>query len=489
KKYVLKNLEDFINARRTLRTISYGAALTYDSDVHSFSQEDENIISFIEEYIDLAQMASGGYGSYGYYNQREIKFLKNKSLVLSQSAFKRFLKCVGNKKIYYKCRNEEKLLNIKNEDMPLELALKEKNGELILKQSKESLPFSLTSSNEVFVCNDTIYIPSKNQLKSYMPFYNILKKNKEIIFKKDYADDVFNKVLPVMNNIAEMVKVDKEIEKMVEKSELIVHFYLDRNKDNIWCKLKLNYGDISFDYMEGYKGERYVIRDLQKEKNIEKSLKEFKFYRTNDKFIFEGNDHELFEFLKEGIYNLDNYGEVYYSDKFKEQKVYNSSSISASIGGEGGFLDFSFSIGEVDPKEFKNILKAFKENKKFYKLNDNSFFDFEDVKAKNFFSMLDILNDDKNLKGNKLKVAKNKSIYLNNKIEDGGLDFINGKSIVNDIASKIATVSKVDYKVPKNLNATLREYQEIGFNWLKTLSHYGFGGVLADEMGLGATCC
>lgn len=41
--------------------------------------------------------------------------------------------------------------------------------------------------------------------------------------------------------------------------------------------------------------------------------------------------------------------------------------------------------------------------------------------------------------------------------------------------------------VPKSLNRTLRDYQKIGFKWLKTLDYYQFGGILADDMGLGKT--
>ena len=41
--------------------------------------------------------------------------------------------------------------------------------------------------------------------------------------------------------------------------------------------------------------------------------------------------------------------------------------------------------------------------------------------------------------------------------------------------------------MPKTINASLREYQLIGFNWLKTLDEYGVGGILADDMGLGKT--
>lgn len=42
-------------------------------------------------------------------------------------------------------------------------------------------------------------------------------------------------------------------------------------------------------------------------------------------------------------------------------------------------------------------------------------------------------------------------------------------------------------KLPADLNATLRQYQEVGVNWLAFLRDAGLGGVLADDMGLGKT--
>lgn len=42
-------------------------------------------------------------------------------------------------------------------------------------------------------------------------------------------------------------------------------------------------------------------------------------------------------------------------------------------------------------------------------------------------------------------------------------------------------------RVPKNLNAELRDYQIEGFRWLQFLARYNLHGVLADDMGLGKT--
>lgn len=41
--------------------------------------------------------------------------------------------------------------------------------------------------------------------------------------------------------------------------------------------------------------------------------------------------------------------------------------------------------------------------------------------------------------------------------------------------------------LPQGLNATLRDYQQAGYDWLCFLSDFGFGGILADDMGLGKT--
>lgn len=45
----------------------------------------------------------------------------------------------------------------------------------------------------------------------------------------------------------------------------------------------------------------------------------------------------------------------------------------------------------------------------------------------------------------------------------------------------------VPIDVPEGLDATLRDYQRDGLNWLSFLWDNGFGGVLADDMGLGKT--
>ena len=240
--------------------------------------------------------------------------------------------------------------------------------------------------------------------------------------------------------------------------------------------------------LKGPKDNEYVIRNINKEERIEETLNALAFYRNNDKFIFNGSDEKLFELLSEDLTDLKEKATIFYSDRFKERRIYGATSINATISeGSGSYLDFTFNIENVNEDEYKKIIQAFKENRKFFKLKDESFIDFRDEEVRKLFNLVDSLSDDDNVKSNEIKVHKSKSIFLNECLKDNNLLFIEGKDIVKHIANKIENLAEIDYKVPKELKATLRDYQLTGFKWFKTLSHYEFGGILADEMGLGKT--
>lgn len=48
-------------------------------------------------------------------------------------------------------------------------------------------------------------------------------------------------------------------------------------------------------------------------------------------------------------------------------------------------------------------------------------------------------------------------------------------------------IEESKFDVPPSMRKILRTYQKEGFRWLKTIAHYGFGGILADDMGIGKT--
>ena len=299
---------------------------------------------------------------------------------------------------------------------------------------------------------------------------------------------MINKVIPLLEIISDDIYIDEDLNRNIIKEELKLEVYFDRERNKTWAEVKAIYGDISFNILKGPKEDEYVIRNINEEEKIEDILKALAFYRNNNKFIFNGSDEKLFELLSEDLGDLKEKATIFYSDRFKERKIYGANSINAKISeGSGNYLDFTFSIENVNEDEYKKIIGAFKENRKFFKLKDESFIDLRDEEVRNLFNIVDSLNEDNNIKSNEIKVHKSKSIFLNECLKDSNLLFIEGKDIVKHISNKIENLDEIDYKIPRELKATLRDYQLTGFKWFKTLSHYEFGGILADEMGLGKT--
>ncbi|MBN1251871.1 MAG: DEAD/DEAH box helicase family protein [Bacteroidales bacterium] len=59
--------------------------------------------------------------------------------------------------------------------------------------------------------------------------------------------------------------------------------------------------------------------------------------------------------------------------------------------------------------------------------------------------------------------------------------------INENLVSNINNILHKNYEKPTNLNASFREYQKTGYNWLNSLYENNFGACLSDDMGLGKT--
>ena len=63
-----------------------------------------------------------------------------------------------------------------------------------------------------------------------------------------------------------------------------------------------------------------------------------------------------------------------------------------------------------------------------------------------------------------------------------------GGGRLRELGNRLADFKGIEaVSPPKKFTAQLRDYQQLGLNWLQFLRHYNFGGILADDMGLGKT--
>ena len=173
-------------------------------------------------------------------------------------------------------------------------------------------------------------------------------------------------------------------------------------------------------------------------------------------------------------------------DEYIDENITINPNITLDISqSRNGYMSMKLNIEGVDSNEYREIFSSYKNNNRLYRMKNGAYLDLKDNALEQAFKLIDILNIYNDF--DNMKIPNNKAIYLEKLIEDEDLSFVNGSKYVSNVVKKFDKVKSKNYEVPKDLNATLRDYQVSGFEFFKTLSDYQFGGILADEMGLGKT--
>ena len=174
------------------------------------------------------------------------------------------------------------------------------------------------------------------------------------------------------------------------------------------------------------------------------------------------------------------------NDEYIDENITINPNITLDISqSRNGYMSMKLNIEGVDSNEYRELFSSYKNNNRLYRMKNGAYLDLKDNDLEQAFKLIDILNIYNDF--DNMKIPNNKAIYLEKLIEEEDLSFVNGSKYVSNVVKKFDKVKSKNYEVPKDLNATLRDYQVSGFEFFKTLSDYQFGGILADEMGLGKT--
>ena len=142
----------------------------------------------------------------------------------------------------------------------------------------------------------------------------------------------------------------------------------------------------------------------------------------------------------------------------------------------------------IGQKDIEQILRSAIEKKKYYRLPNGAFVPLE---SEEFGTIQHILHDF-HIKSSQLhQESVRLPLYRGMELEEltvgdkeSNVKF--GKPF-RKLLSRLKNPEELDFEVPSSLKADLRDYQDYGYQWLRTLKYYGFGGILADDMGLGKT--
>ncbi|MCH4886941.1 helicase SNF2 [Acidaminobacter sp. JC074] len=453
----------------------FGKKFEYDPFVHRFSQEDLDLFEFLKSVLI----------SYNSFNERkqQYKNIDTKDIYLSAYHLKKFLKLI-NKPIHLKMRDASSQVHVVYEDIKPELVLEEKENIFQLNLMDLKAYHSLTEDYGVLRKDDKMHMISDNQRKELFPLFQMINHQYDFLdVKKDEIDHFMSYMFPVIERSSDVI-IDGNLEEKLLRYPCQSRLYLDQKDFVIYAEIKHVYGDYTIDALEDFESleDQFLLRDLKHENRI-MHIMESSAFKVSKKGYYMSDVDDIYSFLSDRLPALQQSMDVYYSDAFKHLEVKDKEAVQVFSGLEtsGDFFSFKFSVDGLDQREIASLIDDIILKKKYYRLKDGSFLSLDDV----YFEKISDMLIDLDLKGKDLELGEKRlptylAFYFN--------EALGQTAIMDDkLKSLIEAPAVENYNLPEGVNATLRPYQTSGFNWLKTLSKYGFGGILADDMGLGKT--
>ncbi|MEG2955418.1 MAG: DEAD/DEAH box helicase [Clostridia bacterium] len=486
KEYILKDIYKFSEALKNKECVKYGKDLEFIHIKEAFEKDSLQLMKFIDkkatEYNELIDV---------YNSQGSVRGKIN----LVYSALDEFFEIAKDMEIEVEETDAEKTEEVKfikflEQDPVLKFVVSQNDKKLEITHNYMEYKI-YKGQNSIYILKDYVLYKCSDEFKNaVIPAINSFRMSKKEVMKitKDRISSFCGYVLPILNEKAEVIYDEKIVEGFLPE-KLAVKVFLDLDKyNNIIAEIKFCYGDIEFNpYSDLSKVEcnRNSIEEL-KVRNI---FKQHGFSVNYEKqYIYLKEESDIYNFIKEGIEDFMAKFEVLITEKLKNRQIISTKKISMGVRIENNLLSVSVEDLGLTEAEIKQIFKLYKMKKKYFRLKDGSFLNFESAGISALVDLSDTLGvNEKELVDGKIQVEKYRALSLDNFIKENDSIDITRDETFKNVIKDVTSIKDEQFKEPKCIEGVLRNYQKTGFNWLKTLDKCGFGGILADDMGLGKT--
>lgn len=479
--YKIQSIKKFINDYYDEKTISLGKNFKFIPGISKFDKRSQEIMDFLMEIYEIQKISNVKF--------HNDVFDKDKVLLSSNLLF-RFLNIIEGSNFIlelYDKTYENTTYNISNPDIEYQIHLEDNGVSMEYCGKHDVIP--LMQTGQLLYMDKVIYQPNKRFIRNYAPFYNHLgEDSKPLYFVGANRDKFLEIILPTINETFQ-VSIPEEIKDKFITEDLEAVVYLDLEKSSVIAELHFRYGNIEFNSFSLPPNDEYIIlRQALEEDSFIELLESYGFQPDENRFVMD-NDDKIYRFLSEKINELTEVCEVYYTETYKTMKITYPSNVNAqvSLSSDLNLLEFNLEFEDIPSSELKEILRAYRVKKKYYRLKNNNYIKLDDPLIKDVYQILSNLNISyKDMDKSTIELPNSEAVYLENALDNERIKVEKSESFV-DLVDTIMNPEVKDYVLPKGINATLRNYQITGYKWLRTLANYSLGGILADDMGLGKT--
>lgn len=486
--YKIKNLPEFYDRMQQKEYYRYGSKLEFIHTEEAFEKESIELLHYILKYAEIMKYANEATNQYSYYGRT----MEDSYITISNSGIDELFEVLCEKQIMMQKEGEEgKILFLKAiPDIKFAITEEGKN-EYILTPNIDVYDYDIIEGKRYtyLLMNHILYQCDNDFKETVLKLLQVFRSNftNHIVFPKDELLQLFSIVVPKIRDKIEIDHLEaEEIEKYIPK-ELFVKVYLDYNEKNyITLEPKFVYGEKEFNPL--LEQDIKIPRDIVKEDEVLELFRKSGFMLEVEKArLILVKEEAIYQFLAEDIEIYMKKFEVLATDNFKQKEIKQPKIGNLGVRIENNLLNIDLAELDFDLSELKEVMQKYHLKKKYHRLKDGSFLSLEKNETIEFINSItqgmDIRYQE--LEKGQIKLPISRSLYLDRILENMKTTNITKNSSYQELIHKVEEKNfKEQILLPKDLKATLRSYQKIGYEWLKVLDEYKFGGILADDMGL-----
>ncbi|PGH71029.1 helicase SNF [Bacillus thuringiensis] len=482
KVYFINHIREFLSKVEKRESFHCSNEFTYTPDVHSFKQETDAIIQQLIKMYHNEKM---------YEDALEVHAKQDESMIFIPPASWKDMLSSLSKVEYVQLKQNKQLfqgLQVSKGLLPLHFEFtKGNNGGFTLHIDGLNRVQVMDMYNNALYGGKLYHLHIEDCMRLIELQKMMSRSNSNQFYIPESKMEHFvAKVVPGLMKLG-TVHIDEVISDRVETPSLKAKLYLDRVKNRLLAGLEFHYGNVMINPLEEDGQPSVFNRDEKKEKEILDIMSESGFAKTEGGY-FMHNEEAEYNFLYHVVPTLKGLVDIYATTaiKLRISKGDAVPLIRVRRKERIDWLSFRFDIKGIPEAEIKGVLAALEEKRKYYRLANGSFLSLE---SKEFNEINQFIKESgirkEFLHGEEVNVPLIRSVKWMNGLHEGNVLSLDDS--VQELVENIQNPKKLKFAVPNTLNAEMRKYQVYGFEWMKTLAHYRFGGILADDMGLGKT--
>ncbi|SDK04524.1 DEAD/DEAH box helicase [Sediminibacillus albus] len=479
KVYVIKNIRELLTHIKKGIAYKITPAFTYQPGSHVFKEEDKVIIDHLINAYDNETL---------YENSFTNPLLDKKTIMLPPGTANEVLPLMADANSFYQSKDNKVAVSVRQDIQPVSFHLDKQAAKSYQIDISDLANYTFLENYGYLVSDGTFYLLSQEQQAIMEQLYTMLPyrtDQRQQIAEQEMSSFV-SKVVPKLEKIG-TVHYAEQTKKHITTSPLKTKIYLDEVDDSLQLKLEFHYGnDVVYPYQEDRLTDKVIKREAAAELEMIRLLEKAEFVYLNDMYQLFKND-AIFTFLQETLPQLEEKADVHVSAKVKAMRSPATPSLSSSVKVDrtSGMLDIRFDMEGISQDEVQRMMQALIEKKRYYRIHDGALLSLENEAFESFRQLADKLHLSKGqIEDGNIQVPMARSFQVEEALDTGHANY---SEAFQQLLAQLKNPVDLDFPLPAELEAELRDYQLAGYQWLRTLSHYRLGGILADDMGLGKT--